>query len=344
MSDNLRLVLAFSIASGAAFLLTPLAISLARRTAFYDHPVGYKGHLSPTPYLGGVAVVAAWLLSSLLFGRHGDELAPIAAGAVVLFALGTIDDRYALGPGLRLVVEIATAAGMFAAGVGWSLFSSDLLNLAATVVFVIGVVNAYNLMDNMDGAASSVAGASAAVLGVLAVGEGDPGLGAISLAMAGACAGFLPFNLASPSRIFLGDGGSMPLGLVVAATAMSIPDAGRLSWALIPLAVVLVGLPALDTTLVVVSRVRREAGVFTGGRDHLTHRLRPKLGSARRVALILGLSQGIVCGFGAILFELERPSLALAGSLALIVCGIAVVALLETPEWAPAPVPTESSA
>jgi UDP-GlcNAc:undecaprenyl-phosphate GlcNAc-1-phosphate transferase len=335
MSGSLRLELAFLLAGGAALLLTPAAIALARRTGFYDRPVGYKGHLRPTPYLGGAAVVAALLLSAALFGRAAAAFWPIFAGALALWALGTVDDRYGIGPLPRLAIEVVAAGALFAAGVGWSVFSSEALNLAFSIVFVAGVVNAYNLMDNMDGATGTVALVSAAVLGLLAAAQGDAALGAIALALAGACAGFLPFNLASPSRIFLGDGGSVPIGFTLAGAIMALPAGGGLGWALIPLAVLLVGLPALDTALVIVSRKRRGAGVFTGGRDHLTHRLRARLGSARRVAMALATGQAFLCGAGAVLYEF-RDSIAMAGSLTLILGGVLVVALLESPEWAPA--------
>ncbi len=335
----MRLELAFLVAFAASLLLTPLAIAVARRTAFYDRPAGYKGHLRPTPYLGGAAVVAAVLLSAALFGRAATAFWPIAAGALVLWALGTVDDRYGLGPLPRLAIEVTAGGALFAAGIGWSVFESEALNLGFTVMFVTGVVNAYNLMDNMDGATGTVALVSGAALGLLAALNGNAALAAIALALAGACAGFLPFNLASPSRIFLGDGGSMPIGFILAATIMALPGGGHLGWALIPLAVVLVGLPALDTALVIVSRHRRGAGLFTGGRDHLTHRLRTRLGSARRVALALATGQAFVVGAGAILYEFV-PSIAMAGSLTLIGAGVVVVALLESPEWAPAPVAT----
>lgn len=341
MSDSLRLALAFLVACGATLLLTPPALALACRTSFYDHPVGYKGHLRPTPYLGGTAVIAGMLISAALFASGAGAFLPIALGALALLGLGTIDDRVGLGPLLRLLIEVGAAVALFAAGVGWSIFSSDALNLIFSIVFLAGVVNAYNLMDNMDGAMGTVAASSGIVLGVLAAVEGNAELGALALALSGACAGFLRYNLASPARIFLGDGGSMPVGFVVAATIMAMPGGGHLSWALIPVTVVLVGLPALDTALVVVSRLRRDAGVFTGGRDHLTHRLLPKLGSARRVGLALAMAQTSLCGLGAILFGLDR-SFAALGSTVLIVLGIAVVGLLESPEWAPAA--SESSA
>jgi UDP-GlcNAc:undecaprenyl-phosphate GlcNAc-1-phosphate transferase len=329
------LELAFVTAFGATLLLTPLAIRLAGRTGFYDHPIGYKGHSSPTPYLGGAAVIGGLLVSSALFGSDSNAFVPIAVGAVVLCGVGTLDDRYGLGPLTRLVIEVAAAAVLFAAGIGWHLFASDAINLILSVVFVAGVVNAYNLMDNMDGATSTVAAVSGAGLGVLAAAQGSPELAAIGFALSGACAGFLPFNLASPSRIFLGDGGSMPIGFVVAGLIMAMPGAGHLGWAFVPVAVVLVGLPALDTTLVVTSRLRRGAGVFTGGRDHLTHRLRAKLGSARRVALVLGTSQALFTAAGSVLVGQGKSDAAFV-SIVLILIGVAIVALLESPEWAPA--------
>jgi UDP-GlcNAc:undecaprenyl-phosphate/decaprenyl-phosphate GlcNAc-1-phosphate transferase len=339
----MRPELAFLVALAATLLLTPLAIALARRTGFYDHPVGYKGHADPTPYLGGTAVIGGLLLAAVLFGRGSSHLAPIAIGAGVLLGVGTIDDRYALTPLTRLAIEIAAAAVLFSGGIGWSLFASDVLNLAVSVVFVAGVVNAFNLMDNMDGASGAVAAVSGAGLGALAAAQGSPELAAIAFALSGSCLGFLRYNLASPPRIFLGDGGSMPVGFVVAALIMAMPGAKHLGWAFVPVAVVLVGLPALDTTLVVVSRLRRGAGVFTGGRDHLTHRLRAKLGTARRVAAVLALAQAFFVGIGAVLVGLEDDYLAAFVATLLVMAGIGVVALMESPEWAPAPAPDWST-
>jgi len=329
--------LAFLLALVATLALTPMAIRLARATGFYDHPIGYKGHSDPTPYLGGVAVVGGMLLAAALLGSGAGALAPIAIGATALLAVGTVDDRYALSPLTRLAVEVAAASVLFAGGIRWHLFGSDAINLAITVVFVVGVVNAFNLMDNMDGACGTVAGVSGAALGVLATAQGNPGLAVIAFALSGACLGFLRYNLASPARIFLGDGGSMPVGFVIAALIMAMPGTRHLAWAFVPVAVVLVGLPALDTTLVVVSRLRRRAGVFTGGRDHLTHRLRAKLGTPRRVAALLAGAQAFLVGVGAVLVSVDESVAAFVAML-LILCGIGVVVLLESPEWAPAPV------
>jgi UDP-GlcNAc:undecaprenyl-phosphate GlcNAc-1-phosphate transferase len=328
--------LAFLVALIATLVLTPLAIRLARRTGFYDHPVGYKGHSDPTPYLGGAAVIGGLLIASALFATGLKAFVPIAIGAVVLLGVGTIDDRYALTPLTRLAIEVAAAGVLFAGGIGWHLFGSDVVNLAITVVFVAGVVNAFNLMDNMDGASGTVAAVSGGGLGVLAATQGSPELAAIAFALAGSCLGFLRYNLASPARIFLGDGGSMPIGFVVAALVMAMPGTRHLGWAFVPVAVVLVGLPALDTTLVIVSRLRRGAGVFKGGQDHLTHRLRAKLGTPHRVAAVLAAAQALMIGIGAVLVGLDE-SVAATVAMILILGGIVVVAFLERPLWAPAP-------
>jgi UDP-GlcNAc:undecaprenyl-phosphate GlcNAc-1-phosphate transferase len=150
-------------------------------------------------------------------------------------------------------------------------------------------------MDNMDGAAASVVGISAAGTGALAVVAGDPTLAALCLGLAGACAGFLPRNLARPSRIFMGDGGSMPLGLLIAGASMKVASAGGLGAAGVLEAALILGLVILDTMLVIVSRRRGGRPLMTGGRDHLTHRLRTRLRTPRAVAISLAAAQLALC-------------------------------------------------
>ena len=187
------------------------------RTDFLDHPVGYKGHGRATPYLGGAALIAAFLPPALIFGGGLSDFAAIIGCAVALSVVGTVDDRVGLGPLVRVGFEIAAAVVLWAAGIGWFLFDASLINLLLTVVWVVGVVNAFNLMDNEDGAAAAVGLASSLGVSALALVEGAPLLAAMAVALAGACGAFLRFNLARPSRVFLGDGGSMPLGFLIAA-------------------------------------------------------------------------------------------------------------------------------
>jgi UDP-GlcNAc:undecaprenyl-phosphate/decaprenyl-phosphate GlcNAc-1-phosphate transferase len=338
MSDAVRIVGALLVSTGASYLLTPVAIRIAVRTEFFDHPVGYKEHDRPTPYLGGLAVMAGLLASTVIFDAFDDYKRLIVA-ALAICAVGTLDDRIGLGVTLRLIVQVLTAVAVWAVDLGWTMLDNPTWDLILTIVWVVGITNAFNLMDNQDGATGTVGAVSSAGIGVLAVIQGAIPLAVIAFSLSGACLAFLPYNLSSPARIFLGDGGSMPIGLLVACTVMAIPD-GTLDWTLLFAAAPLAGLPILDTTLVVVSRLRRRAPVFSGDRTHLTHRLLALLGSERRVALVLGLTQAALCGLSIALFQLDQSAV-VAATAAYIVAGAGLVALLESPALAQ---PTRESA
>ena len=268
----------------------PLAIGIARHTNFYDQPAGYKAHARPTPYLGGTAVLAGVMLAALVFIGANTMTVTVLVGALVLLVVGTLDDRRTVRPSIRIAASGAVAVALWLGGGGWSFLGNDAANLVLTIVCVVGLVNAFNLMDNMDGAAVTVAAASGAGVTALAVIGHDATLALLAVALVGACVGFLRYNLASPARIFLGDGGSMPIGFVLAAAVMSLPEmggSGRLT--LIP-AALLVGLAIFDTTLVIVSRIRRRVRICLGARDHVTHRLLPLLGSPRGRVIGTGCS------------------------------------------------------
>lgn len=288
MSAGAASALAFGSGVVAAGMATPVAIRLAQRLRFYDRPAGYKQHGRPTPYLGGLAVFVGLLIAVASTGTTDSRHLPIVLGTAAVWALGTLDDRWNLPPLLRVAIEAGLGVWLWAAGLGWDLVASDLLNLVFTVGWVVLVVNACNLMDNMDGAGATTGAIAAAGLGVLAIVEHQPTLAAITFALAGALTGFAPANLGRPSRIFLGDGGSMVIGFVIASTAMSIVPSARLGFGSVLCAALLVGLPLLDTTMVVFSRLRRGEPVLTGSRDHLTHRLVGRLHSAHAVCLAMG--------------------------------------------------------
>jgi UDP-GlcNAc:undecaprenyl-phosphate GlcNAc-1-phosphate transferase len=333
VGDEIRIAGALLTAFAVTWIATPLARRIAVRTAFFDHPVGYKEHSRPTPYLGGAAVMAGFLIATIAFGV-ADDFTRVIAAALVLFALGTLDDRIGLGVMPRLIAQVATAVALWMVDLGWTMLPSEAANLLLTILWIVGITNAFNLMDNLDGAAGTVAGVSTAGAGTLALIQGDTYLAVVAFAVTGACAGFLPFNLARPAKIFLGDGGSMPLGLLVACTIMAVPD-GSLDWTLLLASAPLAGLPILDTALVVVSRYRRGAPILSGGRDHLTHRLLSGLGSEGRVALTLAVSQAALCGLALGLHQLDREGVIAAAAIYLAL-GAAVIALLETAVFTPA--------
>src|SRR4051812_36987433 len=327
-----RLGLGLLVALALVYSATPLAIRVADRLQFYDKPAGYKGHARPTPYLGGSAVMVGFLLALFVVSvADWGRTLPLVGGMAVVWVVGTIDDRQNVSPGLRVAFEAVVAWGLWQAGLGWDLGLGGGVDLALTIVWVVGVVNAFNLFDNMDGAASTMAlvvSACAAVLGLI---HGDNWLAVAAATLCGACLGFLPHNLASPARIFLGDGGSMPIGFGVASLVMiGAAEAAPASQALV-VGVLLVGIPALDTCLVILSRRRRGISILTGGRDHLTHRTHRSLGTARAVAMSLGAVQALVAALA--LFALRGGATSIVLIVVLyFVAAATAIALLEAVE------------
>jgi UDP-GlcNAc:undecaprenyl-phosphate/decaprenyl-phosphate GlcNAc-1-phosphate transferase len=335
LPDEARLTGAVIISLTAAWGLTPLALRLAVRSGFYDHPTGYKAHAAPTAYLGGAAVVTGFLVAALVAGQDLSRLWPILVCAVGLMAIGTMDDRFAVRPSRRIAAEIAAATVLWHYDLGWTFPGSELEQLILTAVWIVAFTNAFNLMDNMDGAASTVAAVCAAgIAGQTLVVGVDDGVAIMALALCGACLGFLPYNLrrGAPARIFLGDGGSMPIGFVVAALAMVIPVDEPLGWPVLLVGGMLLAIPVLDTLLVVVSRTRRGVALVTAGRDHLTHRLRMKLGSPRAVAGVLALTQAVISLLAIFAAQIGRTSIIVAATVCLAL-GAGLVTLLDSPVW-----------
>ena len=322
-----RILAGFLLSVAFAYFATPLAIRVAGRLDFYDRPTGYKGHAAATPYLGGAAVIGGFLVAVLLLTGDWDRTLPVAGGVLVLWVVGTIDDRRSLTPLPRLAVEFTVATGLWAAGLGWDLGLGPWLNLATTALWIIAIVNAFNLFDNMDGAASTMAAVVAAGLAVLGIARGDAWLSVMAVALSGACIGFLPHNLSSPARIFLGDGGSMPIGLAVAAlTMIGVADAAP-QWQSLAMGLLLVGVPALDTSLVIISRTRRGVSVLTGGRDHLTHRTQERLQTARAVAVALGGTQALVSALALVAIGVGSAAVVVAVLAYLVAAGVAIAVL-----------------
>jgi UDP-GlcNAc:undecaprenyl-phosphate/decaprenyl-phosphate GlcNAc-1-phosphate transferase len=327
MGDEIRVIGALLAAAVATMAAIPVARRIAIRTSFFDHPAGYKRHFRPTPYLGGLAVIAGIFAGSLIFDAASDYKRMLVA-ALIVCAIGTLDDRIQLGVALRLIAQFATAVALWAVDLGWTMLHNPTWDLVLTVFWVVGITNAFNLMDNQDGATGTVGAVCGLGIGALALMQNAVPLAVIAFSLAGACLGFLPSNLSKPAKIFLGDGGSMPIGLLVACTIMAIPD-GRLDWTLLFATAPLAGLPILDTTLVVTSRLRRRVPVFSGARDHLTHRLYGVLGSERKVAAALAASQAALCALSIALFQLDQATV-VAGAGLYLAAGAGIIALFET--------------
>lgn len=335
MHAEVAAALGLGVAGACALVATPIAIRVAVLTDFYDRPREYRQHGRPTPFLGGAAVFTAFLIAAIAVGAATTrDYLLVLLWALGMWAIGTIDDRYAVLPQLRVLAEVAAAISLYLSGLGWKLPAGDAADLVLTVLWVVGLVNAFNLMDNLDGACATVGCVSAVGLGALAVIHGEPVLAGMALGLAGACAGFLRFNLTRPARIFLGDGGSMSIGFLIAALGMMTTRSLHAGNPVVLAAGLMVGVVILDTTLVSVSRTRRRVSLLTGGRDHLTHRLLRRVGTPRAVAVTLALAQVTLCALAITGIQLgSLPLEAIAAAVLLI--GTLAIAVLDSERWRP---------
>jgi len=266
---------------------TPLARLLAPRVGIVDHPEARKIHARPVPRLGGAAIFVAVLVVALVLGeRHNfDQFGSILVGATGISFMGLVDDRWGLSPLIKLVGQIAAALLLYVSGVYVAAFRLPLLNLVATVFWVVFITNSINLLDNMDGLAGGIAAIAAAHFALMCAFSGQYLVGALSIALLGACLGFLFYNL-NPASIFMGDSGSLFLGFVLAATGIKLRFPQNVTFVTWMVPVLVLGIPLFDTALVILSRLRRGRNpLATPGQDHVSHRL-VAAGMGRREAVL----------------------------------------------------------
>lgn len=262
---------AFVVAGVVALIATPVVRRVAVATGFVDRPAKRKSHAHPIPYLGGVAIMLGTLASLVWRGGLAGRVGVIAAAAVVLGITGLIDDRLSLDPRLRLFIQVMAAAAALRAGVRLDMTGIAAMDVAITLVWIVGITNAINLFDNMDGLAGGTTLVTSLGVGVLAAAGGQYFVSALAAGLAGACVGFLAHNI-RPAAIFMGDAGSLFLGYLLAVAVLEVnPELVPPASFAVPF--LLLALPVLDTTTVTVARLRHGRPVSSGGKDHLSHRL-----------------------------------------------------------------------
>ena len=268
-------MLVFAGALVLAIGATPVARWLAPRVGVMDRPEARKVHHHPVPRMGGVAIYLAVVAAAFVLGerRNFNQFGSILVGATGVSFMGLVDDRWGLRPLVKLIGQILAALLLYGSGIYVGLFHHPLLNLLATVLWIGYITNAINLLDNMDGLAGGVSAIAAAFFALMCSFSGQYLVGALSVALLGACLGFLFYNL-NPASIFMGDSGALFLGFILAAVGIKLrfPDNSNFVTWMVP--VLVMGLPVFDTALVIVSRLRRRLNpATTPGKDHTSHRL-----------------------------------------------------------------------
>lgn len=264
------MLIGFVLSVAAVFPIS----TFARRIGWMDRPGGIKAHNAPTPYGGGVAIAFGALIGALVAGSARDEAAfIILTTSLIIFAGGVYDDFHPLGAAAKLSIQIAAAVVLILYDVRLHIrVLPDAVNIALTVFWLVGVSNAVNMIDIMDGLAGGVTGMAAFAFGLIGLLFGESGLAAPALALCGAISGFLVFNF-RPARIFMGDAGAQFIGFLLAALAVKGSYTTFNSMALLA-PVLILGVPIFDTTLITVLRLRKGHSPFQASNDHLALRLR----------------------------------------------------------------------
>jgi UDP-GlcNAc:undecaprenyl-phosphate GlcNAc-1-phosphate transferase len=318
----------------SAFILvlgaTPLVRRLAGKLGVVDEPDARRVHLTPVPLLGGIAIYAGFIAALLLFGERWvvSQAISILVGATIVSFLGIWDDRWGVRPVLKLLGQTVAALIVILSGVQVAFLPHPALNLAVTLLWILGITNALNLLDNMDGLSGGVGGVAAGFFLLLAAWNGQYLVASLAAALMGVCVGFLVYNF-NPATIFMGDAGSLFLGFVLAVVGIKLrfPDRPDFITWMIP--VVVLGLPIFDTTLVVVSRLRRGVNPLTNpGKDHVSHRL-VSLGLTQRQAVILLYATCCALGLVGILIMHSNLVQAYLVGVGVLLVGLAGLVVLE---------------
>ena len=286
----------------AAVGFTPITRRLAFHFGVLDQPSVRKVHQRPTPLLGGLAIYGALVLALVFFSPpfYLVEFGAILAGTTWLVLVGFVDDRQGLQPLVKMVGQIIAAAVLIAAGIHVRIFASDILNVALTLFWIVGITNALNFQDNMDGLAAGITAIASLFFFAMAVREELSLVSSLAAALAGASVGFLLYNF-NPATTFMGDMGSMVLGFLLSVLAIKldfrVPAERQVVTWMVP--VVVLGLPIFDTTLVVFTRLREHRSPMQGGKDHTSHRL-VSLGLSQRAAVLTLYAVCVVLGLVAV--------------------------------------------
>lgn len=306
LTDNnlfIRLISIFAFACVIAFALTPMSISLAHKIGAVDVPLDKRRmHKRPIPRFGGIAIFLATTFSIMVLDGNFPKIQIAMIGGAFMYLLGAIDDLMNLKPLVKASGQVVIACFVYTMGIriefintiftGGKYNFGEGLSLVITILWIVGITNAVNLIDGLDGLAAGVTCIIALSLAYIAYIHGSI-FGSVSVmlalaALAGACVGFLPYNF-SPARTFMGDGGALFLGYMIAAFSVISPlKRATFVAAIVPIAAL--AIPIFDTLFAIVRRKVKGIPILEGDKGHLHHRLmRAGFGQRRSVLIIYGI-------------------------------------------------------
>lgn len=311
ITDIIYLLTAAVLAALVAFTLTPSVSALAHKIGAIDVPKDNRRmHKTPIPRIGGLAIFAGFVVSSLVFCEITKELVAIYTGGLIIVAVGVIDDVSPINAWIKLLAQIGVAFIAVSQGVVLEYVnffgkyvSFGVLSVPITVVWIVGLTNAINLIDGLDGLACGVSAISSMSLLLVMLLKGDFVFAMITAAIVGACIGFLPFN-SNPAKIFMGDTGALFLGYTMAVISVSgVFKLHTVISFIIPLSIF--GLPLFDTAFAFIRRIAKGKNPFTPDRGHLHHKL-IDLGFNQKQSVRILYAICAILGTSAIMFTEEN--------------------------------------
>jgi UDP-GlcNAc:undecaprenyl-phosphate GlcNAc-1-phosphate transferase len=289
-----------------SLILTPIVKKVTTRLGIVNMPKDTRWKHEPVALLGGIAIFVSFVLATLMIADLKKEIFIILAGGGAMFALGFLDDIYGTNPKIKFAFQIIIAFAVAYLGVVSKFTPYFWLEVSLTVVWIVGLSNAINFLDNMDGLSSGIVIISASSIMGLSLLKGRTDVALICLALVGACLGFLRYNF-NPAKIFMGDCGSLFLGYMLAMLAVIggwQHNSSAISTFLSP--VLVLGVAIFDTTLVTILRLVHGKMPWQGGKDHSSHRLVSILGGNEKRAVLVLYGIGILAGgLGLIVVELS---------------------------------------
>lgn len=309
-----RLALTLLAACAIAYFTMPYVIRLAHRLGAVDQPDPRKVHNRIMPRLGGLGIFTAFFIVMALGVPLSAPIQGIMLGGLVIFLVGMLDDIYQLSPWVKLLGQAIAAAIAIYFGVVVSFVTNPFdgqlnlgyLSLPLTFLWIVGISNAINLIDGLDGLAAGVSAIAAATIGVVAYSQGQTAVFLVAFILVASILGFLPYNF-YPARTFMGDGGSNFLGFILGCLAvMGLTKTTAVISLFVP--IVILGIPIFDTFFAIIRRIYNRAPIFKPDKDHLHHRLMAIGCSHRRSVLIIYAISAFFGGMAILLNQVNRPN------------------------------------
>ncbi|MBQ6808189.1 MAG: undecaprenyl/decaprenyl-phosphate alpha-N-acetylglucosaminyl 1-phosphate transferase [Firmicutes bacterium] len=310
------------IGIAAAFLVTllvsPLAIRLARKYNIVDIPNQRKVHTTPTPRMGGIAIYAGFVIGTLLLAQYTRQVACLLVGSSIVMLTGLIDDFKDISPKLKLLGQILGALVLVYGGFtirfitnpfNGSLISLGIFAVPITVIWLVGISNAVNLIDGLDGLCSGVSTIAAVSTAVVCVSQGEFTAAALAGVLAASALGFLPYNF-NPAKTFMGDCGALFLGFVLGALSlMGLSKGATVVSVFIPF--IILGIPIFDTFCAIFRRMYLKKPIFAADKMHL-HQTLLSMGLSHRQTVLTIYAISLVMGISAVLMAILATAQATA--------------------------------